>query len=73
MLQGATAALQPNCGAVSIAKSVIAVPLYVVILPFALLVGHHHFMALLVKIFDHAGKLLMRMGFNPIREEYVSE
>jgi hypothetical protein len=30
-------------------------------------------MALLVKIFDHAGKLLMRMGFNPIREEYVSE
>jgi glycosyltransferase involved in cell wall biosynthesis len=73
MLQGATAALQPNCGAVSIAKSVIAVPLYVVILPFALLVGHHYFMALLVKICDHAGKLLMRMGINPIREEYVSE
>jgi len=26
-----------------------------------------------VKICDHSGKLLMLMGINPIREEYVSE
>ncbi|MGH9342825.1 MAG: glycosyltransferase family 2 protein [Terriglobia bacterium] len=73
MLQGATAALQPNCGAVSIVKSAIAVPLYTVCLPFALLLGQHRFMTLLVKIADHSGKLLRRMGIDAIREEYVSE
>ncbi len=72
-LQGATAALQPNCGAVSIAKSTIAVPLYAIALPFALLFGQHRFMTLLVKICDHSGKLLMLMGINPVREEYVSD
>ena len=72
-LQGATAALQPNCGAFNITKSIIAVPLYVLILPFTFLLGQHVFMALMVKICDHSGKLLMLMGINPIREEYVSE
>jgi len=72
-LQGATAALQPDCGVMNIMKSVIAVPLYVFILPFALLFGQHRFMALMVKICDHSGKLLMLMGINPIREQYVSE
>ena len=73
LLQGATAALQPDCGAVSAAKSIIAVPLYVVILPIAFLMGQQYFMTLLVKICDHSGKVLMLMGINPIREEYVSE
>ncbi len=72
-LQGATAALQPNCGAFSIAKSLVAVPFYALCLPFALLFGQHRFMILLVKIADHSGKLLTRMGINPIKEEYVSE
>jgi glycosyltransferase involved in cell wall biosynthesis len=73
MIQGATAALQPNCGAVNIIKSLIAVPLYLLVLPFTLLGGLRPFMTLMVKICDHSGKLLMRMGINPIREEYVSE
>ncbi len=72
-LQGATAALQPNCGVVSVVKSVIAVPLYLAISPFVFLLGQHRFMELMVKICDHSGKLLMCMGINPIREEYVSE
>jgi len=72
-LQGATAALQPNCGPVNIVKSIIAVPLYLLIAPITLLLGQHLFMALMVKICDHAGKLLMLMGINPIHEEYVSE
>ncbi len=73
LLRGATAALQPSCGIASITKSMIAIPLYAVALPFALLVGHHRFMEILVKLSDHAGKLLAVMGINPIREEYVSE
>ncbi len=30
-------------------------------------------MTLLVKLCDHAGKLLQAMKINPIRDEYVSE
>ena len=72
LLRGATAALQPN-GFGSIAKSVVAIPLYALALPFALLLGQHRFMTLLVKLCDHAGKLLMLVGINPIRGEYVAE
>jgi succinoglycan biosynthesis protein ExoM len=73
LLQGATAAQQPDCGAGKLAKSMIAVPLYTLMLPVALLMGQSHFMTLLVKLCDHAGKLLQSMKINPIREEYVSE
>jgi succinoglycan biosynthesis protein ExoM len=73
VLQGATAALQPNCTGLNITKSLIAVPLYLMILPFTLLVGQQYFMRLMVKICDHAGKLLMRTGIDLVREEYVSD
>ncbi len=73
LLQGATAAQQPDCGAVKIAKSAIAVPLYTLILPLALLAGQSYFMTLLVKLCDHTGKLLQTMKINPIHDVYVSE
>jgi hypothetical protein len=71
MLQGLTSALQPDCDAVSVVKSLVAVPLYAMTLPLALLTGQHHFMTLLVKLCDHTGKLLGKIGINPIRDEYV--
>ena len=73
LLQGATAALQPDCDGVNIAKSLVAIPIYAVVLPFTLLLGQRHFMTMLEKACHHAGKLLMLAGINPIREEYVSE
>jgi len=73
LLRGATAGLQPDCGAASIAKSLIAVLVYAIALPFALLAGQHRFMTLLVKLCDHSGKLLISMGINPIHGEYVSD
>lgn len=73
MLQGATAALQPNCTFFNIVKSLIAIPLYLLALPFTLLFGQQYFMRLMVKICDHLGKVLMRAGISPIREEYVSD
>jgi predicted glycoside hydrolase/deacetylase ChbG (UPF0249 family) len=73
LLQGSTAALQPDCGPIKIAKSMIAVPLYTLLLPLALLAGQSYFMTLLVKLCDHAGKLMQVMKISPIREEYVSE
>ena len=69
LLRGATAGLHTN--AIGVAKSLIAVPLYALLLPFAVLAGQQHLMALLVKICDHLGKLLILVGINPIQEEYV--
>lgn len=71
LLRGATAGLRRD--AVSALKSLVAVPVYTLALPFAFVAGQHHFMMLLVKICDHLGKLLIMAGINPIREEYVSE
>lgn len=73
LLRGATARLQPSCGTLSIAKSVVAVLLYTIALPVALVLGHHRFMSLLIKLFDHLGKLLAVLGINPISEQYVTE
>lgn len=70
-LRGATAGL--HCDRMGIVKSVIAIPLYALTVPFALLFGQHYAMTLLVKLCDHLGKLLILMGINPIREQYVSE
>jgi glycosyltransferase involved in cell wall biosynthesis len=71
LLRGATAGL--HCDAVGVIKSIIAIPLYTLALPFSLLAGHHYFMTLLVKLCDHLGKLLILVGINPIREQYVSD
>jgi glycosyltransferase involved in cell wall biosynthesis len=71
LLRGATAALQTN--GIGIAKSIIAVPVYVLTLPLTVLGGHQRTMTQLVKLCDHIGKLLMLAGINPIHEEYVSD
>jgi succinoglycan biosynthesis protein ExoM len=73
LLRGATAALHPTLGANDIWKSVIAVPAYALALPFALILGQHRFMKILISLCDHLGKLLMLLGINPIREQYVTE
>jgi succinoglycan biosynthesis protein ExoM len=73
LLRGANRLAHPTFGAVDVAKSVIAVPTYAVALPFALLWGHHRFMTLLVKMFDHIGKLLALVGLKPITQQYVTE
>jgi succinoglycan biosynthesis protein ExoM len=73
LLRGTMNRIQPTLGALSIAKSVIAVPAYIVAMPFALVLGHHRFMAVLVRLCDHLGKLLAVLGINPIRDQYVTE
>ena len=73
MLYGSYAAKQPDCGAKSVLKSAIAVPLYAMALPFALVAGQHRFMTLLVKLCDHLGKLLSLVGIRPFHDEHISE
>jgi succinoglycan biosynthesis protein ExoM len=73
LLRGANSLAHPTFGAADVVKSVIAVPAYMAALPFALLLGHHCFMTLLVKTFDHLGRLLALIGVKPITEQYVTE
>jgi succinoglycan biosynthesis protein ExoM len=73
LLRGASAALSPKLCAGDILKSAVAVPLYGLVLPFALMLGQHHFMNLAVKICDHLGKLLTLAGINPVHGQYVTE
>lgn len=73
LLRGASARLQPSFGARSVGKSAVAALAYTLALPFALLFGYHRFMTLLVKLFDHLGKLLAFAGINPIKDQYVAD
>jgi hypothetical protein len=73
LLRGAMEPETATFRARDLLKSVIAVPIYVVILPFALLLGHHRFMRFLVSLCDHVGKLLAFVGINPIKEPYVTQ
>ncbi len=73
LLRGATAVLHPTFGAMGIAKSIIAIPLYTAALPFALILGQHKFMTLSISLFDHLGKMLAILGINPIKGQYVTE
>lgn len=73
LLRGATAVVHPTFGVRDVIKSVIAVPLYAICLPFALVAGQHRFMSLLVRMFDHLGKLLALLRINPVNEQYVTE
>ncbi len=73
LLQGSSSFLNPHHRGFYTVKSIICVPVYTATLPFALLLGHHRFMTLLVKLFDHLGKLLAVMGINAVKEEYVTE
>lgn len=52
-------------------KSVLAVPGYALILPLAFLVGHHHFMDVLIRLSEHLGRLLALCGFDVVKEYYL--
>jgi succinoglycan biosynthesis protein ExoM len=73
LLRGASSSLHAKSDALDLAKSVLAVPVYTAALPFALLLGQHRFMTVLIKLFDHLAKLLASVGINPIKEQYVTE
>ena len=49
-------------------KSIIACPLYMLALPVLFIVGQHYFMKYLVRLADHAGRILAVVGANPIKE-----
>ncbi len=46
--------------------SLMAVPVYTVAMPIALVFGQHHFMKYCIRFCDHAGRLLGAIGLNPV-------
>jgi len=73
LLRGEIALLHPTFGIREIIKSIIAVPLYAMLAPFALLLSQGKFMLCLVKMFDHLGKVLALIGIHPVKRAYVTE
>lgn len=73
LLRGRVSLQHPTAGLSAIAKSAVAVPVYAAALPLALVTGQSRFMLCLVKLFDHAGRLLAFVGLNPVTDPYVTE
>ena len=73
LLRGTISLAQSNSNAMSITKSIIAVPIYVAALPFTLILGQHRLITCLVKLCDHLGKLMALVGINLIKDPYVTE
>ncbi len=72
LLRGYTSLAHPTFGLRDILTSVIAAPAYVLALPFALTLGHGRFMSILVRLFDHLGRLLGVVGINPVKTPYIT-
>jgi glycosyltransferase involved in cell wall biosynthesis len=49
-----------------IARSIVATPIYMLLLPPSLLLGQHVSMRLGIRLCDHAGRLLAVVGLNPV-------
>lgn len=71
--RGAHVPLHPNFRFIKVMRSMVAVPAYSLILPVALLLGQHRFMAVLVKLCDHLGLLLAIIGMNRPHQAYITE
>jgi glycosyltransferase involved in cell wall biosynthesis len=73
LLRGTISLQHPTSRLPSVAKSALAVPVYVLVLPFTLLLGHHRFMNVLVRLFDHLGRLLTFVGIKPVKSQLVTD
>ena len=73
LFRGANSRLHPRCGVLDIAKSVVAVPVYMALSPVALILGQGRFMICIVKMCDHLGKLLALLGVHHVKAAYITE
>lgn len=73
LLRGSIASRRGPIRLMGIVKSIVAVPAYAVGLPFALVLGQHRFMGLLIRLCNHLGKLLAIIGVKPVKSLYVTD
>jgi succinoglycan biosynthesis protein ExoM len=72
LLRGTIGMQHPTSGR-RIAKAIIAVPVYTIALPFSLVLGHHRFMNLLIRLCDHLASLLTFVGIKPVRSQLLTD
>lgn len=68
LLRGSNLSGQPKDQLINVAKSLIAVPIYAMVLPFLILFGHQYFFRFLIKLCDHGGRILALVKLNPIKD-----
>jgi succinoglycan biosynthesis protein ExoM len=68
LLRGSNGSRHPEGQRQAALKAVVALPAYLVMLPFVQLAGHHHFMKYLISWCDHVGRVLGLLGIHPIKE-----
>lgn len=68
LLRGKMSLRHPRHRLRNIGKSLVAVPLYTLALPFLFVLGQHLFMKYFVRLFDHLGRLLAVFHLNPVQE-----
>jgi len=73
LLRGGVSLAHPAERLKAVVTSCVAVPVYLVALPFTLPFGQARFMTFLVSLFDHLGRLLALVGIHPVRQPYVTE
>jgi succinoglycan biosynthesis protein ExoM len=73
LMRGRYSVLEPTFGLRDAGKSILAMPLYAVTMPFIALRGHHHVMRNLERLSFHLGKLLACLKLNPVGRAYVSD
>lgn len=68
LLRGKNSLKREGYNVGSLAKSIMAIPIYSLVLPFLLVSGQHRFMKYAIKLSDHMGKISALVGLNRIRE-----
>ena len=71
LLRGRNVLKHPTGRAKLVAQSLVAVPLYSLLLPVTLLLGQHVFVRYAIRFCDHFGRLLTLVGLNPVDERQM--
>lgn len=71
LLRGGNSIKHREALAKNLLRSIIAIPAYCLFLPFLIASGDHYFMKYLIKLFDHAGRLLALIGINPVKKRVL--
>jgi GT2 family glycosyltransferase len=66
LLRGSNSAKYPKHRIRNLTRSVIAVPVYVVALPILMMFGQHLFLRYVIRLLDHAARLLAFLGLHPV-------
>ena len=71
LLRGTANAGNASLLSINTAKSLIAIPLYTLILPYFFLFQHYAYLRYVIKICDHLGKIFARCGIKLVKQRFI--